>query len=135
MLSSDVEYTHVSAITKYKSDLIHGAFDQFIKIFTAIVGGSIWLSRQNDLTAVARENFRTLSNATVTLLVLYTAFSVLDDFRSWYGYRERLTIIGEHAEVQPKIKPANIWTAAIKPIGMVVAVLTALHFFWRFNPF
>jgi hypothetical protein len=135
MLSADAEYNHVSDITKYKSDLIHGAFDQFIKVFTAVVGGSIWLSRQKDLTKSDHMNFRTLSDVIVAILVIYTAISVIDDFRSWWGYRSRLTIIGKQSEINLKIGPPVLITSAIKPMVMVVTVFVALYFFWQFNPF
>ena len=135
MLSVDAEYAHVSAITKYKSDLIHGAFDQFIKIFTAIVGGSIWLSRQSDVLGVSRENYQVLSNATVAVLVIYGVVSVFDDFRSWWGYRVRLTEIGRHGSVDPQISPPKVWPAVLKPTAMAFAMVTALYFFVEFNPF
>jgi hypothetical protein len=133
ILSVEAEYKFVSDITKYKSDLIHNTFDRFLKIFTAIVGGSIWLSLQKNVTST-NNDYYFLADTAAALLSIFSALIIADDFRSWFGYRERSSALGGESNGRLRIKRPTIWPAFIVPSLMITAITTSSVLFAIYNP-
>jgi hypothetical protein len=43
MVTDDKQYEHVSQQVRHHNDRILGSFDLFIRLFSAVVAGAIWL--------------------------------------------------------------------------------------------
>jgi hypothetical protein len=59
----------------------------FVQLFSAIVGGAIWLSSQPTVTSEASKIYINLSNVLVSLVTLIASVMVFEDYRIWWGYR------------------------------------------------
>src|SRR5688500_16202225 len=64
------------------------AFKLFISLYSAIIGGSIWLSTQTSTQTPERlKSYGTLSNSAVLLLMGIAVILVFEAKRGWWGYR------------------------------------------------
>ena len=64
MLTDDKQYEHVSLQVRYHNDKIEGSFNPFIRLFSAVVAGAIWLSLQPGVARRAAQ-YALLSNLLV----------------------------------------------------------------------
>jgi hypothetical protein len=108
------------------------AFKLFVALYSAIVGGTIWLSAQ---ATQPKAPYAWLSNGVVILLTLVASILVFEAKRGWWGYREAQSKLVEKYEANdlrippPKLFPTVVTEGAML-IGMVIA---CIGFVW-FNP-
>ncbi len=135
MVSVDKEYEFVSAQVRFHIDKIFDSFKLFIQLFSAIVGGSIWLSLQPNMVAKAH-TYAAISNALVMLIAALCLVMVVEHNRAWRGNRKAQTRLGGKDETgKDRIPPPGSWRSSSTEIAMGLTVVAAVYLFWRYNPF
>jgi succinate dehydrogenase hydrophobic anchor subunit len=128
MVSKDKEFEYVtSQIIKHIERSVD-AFKMFIQLFSAIVGGAIWLSSQPTVTAESSKAYLNLSNVLMLLVTLIASVMVFENYRVWWGYRIAQSTLVPHVR-----KPR--WTGVTTGVVMIVCMVAGCILFWRFNPF
>ncbi len=130
MIEDKQQYDFFTDQITRKGVATYDAFKLFLQMFSAIVGGSIWLRLQID--GEAPLSYEYLSDALVVLLALVGVVLVIDNARSWWRYRVRLVeIVGDSAHRVPPPK----WDSVIAQFLMSVAMIAVTVMFVAFNPF
>jgi len=102
----------------------------FLPNFSAIVGGSIGLSR---IDGISNPQFVALSDG-VTLLLTFVCVSLVTfNLISWYGYRKVLSRMTANTEF-PVPQPSILKSCGIEAI-MCLAMVVACVMFLECNPF
>jgi hypothetical protein len=128
MVGDEKQYEFVSGQVRYHNEKIIESFEFFIKVFTTVVGGSIWLSMQKDV-ATKFGAYQTLSNSVVSVITIVAVIRVLENLRAWHGYRNA------QCRLEPSIPKPKPIRASVSEAVMVLGMITAAVLFVRFNPF
>jgi hypothetical protein len=136
MVTDDKQYEFVSKQVRYHNEKIIGAFKLFIQLFSAIIGGTIWLSLQPHITATRALSYAHISDILVTVLALFSSLWVFENLRAWHGYRgAQHRLGGLDAHGKPKIPAPRLLRASVSEAAMILIIAAATFLFWRFNPF
>jgi hypothetical protein len=128
MVSEDKEFEYVtSQIVKHVERSVD-AFKMFAQLFSAIVGGSIWLSTQPNISSEALKTYSNLSIGLVCVVTLIASFIILENYRTWRGFRQAQSKLMPHVP-QPKRR------AEMTGRVMIFCMITGCGLFWWFNPF
>jgi hypothetical protein len=128
-------YIYVCSQVRYFVERIHASFEFFVKLYSAVLGGTIWLSVQPGITAEKSTKFLVTSNALVIGLTLLSCFKLWDNVRAWRGYRHaqvKLTGLDEHGH--PKTPPPKNWPTHFEQIVVTAAMIGAAILYCVFNP-
>jgi hypothetical protein len=128
MVSEEKQYEFVSEQVRYFNEKIIESFNFFIKVFSAVAGGSIWLSMQKDY-AGKFSSYLTLSNSIVVLITVIAVIRVIENLRAWHGYRNA------QCRLDFRIPTPRPFRASVLEALMVVGMITAAVLFWVYNPF
>ena len=108
------------------------AFKLFISLYSAIVGGTIWLSIQ--LKAFAH-SYETLSNGVVLLVAVVAIILIVEAKRGWWGYRKKQSeLVGKTDDGQYRIPPPKLFPTALTEGAMVLCIAAATIGFVLCNP-
>src|SRR5580704_7936260 len=108
------------------------AFKLFIGLYSAIVGGAIWLSTQ---VAEPKPRYAWLADVVVLLVTFVASILVFEAKRGWLGYRKRQSELAGKDEVgRDRIKYPTLWPTALTEGAMVAGMLGACAVFVSFNP-
>jgi hypothetical protein len=128
MVSKDKEFEYVtSQIIKHVERSVD-AFKMFAQLFSAIVGGTIWLSMQSNVSLEATKIYAYLSGGLAMLVVFIAVFMIHEDYRAWRGFREAQSKLVPHVK-----KPS--WHAEKTAYAMIACMIIAGGAFCWFNPF
>ena len=129
-------YAFLNSQMRFRTEQIQGKFDLFIKIFSAVVAGSVWLSYQGELTPEARDKFALVSLLLVWWIALLNSAMILSHDAAWIGYRRAVVEHGpRYADGSPKVPPINLAFHKRVEFMMVAGMLAAALAFSIFNPF
>jgi hypothetical protein len=135
MVSVDKEYEFCSSQVRYHNERIIEAFQMFVKIFSAIAGGSVYLSLQKEVATKASV-YVLISDLLVILVAFIAIVMVLENLRGWRGYRSAQSRLGGLDESgSPRIPPPRLFRPALAEGCMILGVIAASAGFWLFNPF
>jgi hypothetical protein len=127
MVSEDKEFEYVtSQIVKHVERTVD-AFKLFAQLFSAIVGGAIWLSTQR----VSPEAAKTYSHLSVGLVILVTvivSIMILENYRAWRGFRAAQSRLVPHVPPPKRRSEKTGWV-------MILCMVAGCALFWWFNPF
>jgi hypothetical protein len=127
MLSIEKHCEMLSAVVRDRLASISDGFKLFVQLFTALVAGVV-VMRMTYAPERIPATFAWLSNGLAILITAATVLMVWDAFRSWHGYRKRLSeVAGESIIPPPKWFPSSVWI-------MVSVMLIACGLFCWFNP-
>ena len=129
MISDEKIFDFVSKRVEQTSSDTEAGLKLFLPMYSAILGGSIWLSDKLGRTIPAKYEY--LSDALVSLLTLVCVYIVIDNLRAWWGYRVQLSNLCAHSA--HKIGLPTVW-AAFMEVVLCVAMLGACVMFILFNP-
>jgi hypothetical protein len=136
VITPDKEYEFVSSQVRYHNEKIIEAFNLFIKLFSAIVGGSIWLRLQPGFDAAQALAFARMSSLLVVFLTAIAGLMVAENLKSWHGYRwaqARLGGVDEKGHF--RIPPPRTFRASVCEGAMMLTMVAAAILYWLFNPF
>jgi hypothetical protein len=137
MISDEKQYEFITsqiAIRDQKAFDTH--FSLFLRLFSAIVGGSIWLSMQKIANPSARTSYTLLSDLLVVLLTVVSIVMVVDNYRAWRGYRAVLSrLVGKDEFGNYQVPLPRLFPAAVMETAVVVCMIAVCVLFIWFNPF
>jgi hypothetical protein len=131
MISDEKQYEFITKRIGELSNATEDGLKLFIPMFSAILGGSIWLRFQ--IKGPAPLEYKYLSNALMSLLTLVCIVIVLDNLRAWWGYRVDLAKLTEGAKHESK--PPSIFPSAVIELVLCLAMAIACWMFITYNPF
>ena len=115
--------------------VLRGALNLFIRLLTAVVGGSIYLSLQPDIQDKA-QTYGGLSNVIVVLAAFLACAMIFENTRAWVGHRKAQSRLGGlDQDKNPRIPLPRVVRASVAQGIMVVSIIIATGLFWYFNPF
>jgi hypothetical protein len=133
MLSTDKHCELLTNLARDKSAAIYDSFKLFVQLFSGIVGGSVVVRLQYGQTVPA--GYVALSNALSALVVITCAVMILDAFRSWYGYSQKLSAVsGVSERGDILIARPSLYVSARTVAVMLGVMALALVGLIRFNP-
>jgi hypothetical protein len=130
MISDDKIFDYLTTRANQTSNDTEAGLKLFIPMYSAILGGSIWLSDKLEDPIPVR--YRYLSNALVALLTIVCIYVVLDNLRAWWGYRVQLAEITKESKYP---LPPPQWHAAVIEVVLCLGMLGACAMYVWFNPF
>ncbi len=108
------------------------AFKIFISLYSAIIGGVIWLSTQ---TAQPLPSYGLLSTGVVFLITFVAVIHVIEAKRGWWGYRKAQSeLVGKNKDGKYRIPPPKLFPTVLTEGAMITAMLVAAAGFYWFNP-
>lgn len=131
MISDEKHFDYIGAIITDRIDRSRDALKLFLQLFSAIVGGSIWLSIQPNISEAARKAYERASNGLVVLLVVVTVATICRAAIGWWKYREKLSTFDLGNDHVPPPTYGAIFAEGL----MVICVVIAGCFYISFNPF
>lgn len=129
MISDEKIFDFVSKRVEQTSADTEAGLKLFLPMYSAVLGGSIWLSDKLGKTVPSKYEY--LSDALISLLTLVCIYIVVDNLRAWWGYRNQLFELSKKSA--HKI-PRPQWWAAIMEVVLCAAMLVACVMFILFNP-
>jgi hypothetical protein len=135
MISNDKQFEYLGSQVKKHVQRSIEAFKLFLQIFSAIVGGSIWLSLQSSLTSPFRHRYVILTDAAAILLAAVVIVMVLDNLRAWRGYRIAMSnLAGKRPDGDYAI-PLPLMRSAITERAILFGIAVVTMLFCFENPF
>ena len=136
MISPEKEYEFVSGQVRYHNEKIIESFNLFIKLFSGVVGGSIWLTLQHGMTATRAASYARVSDGLACFLALLACLMIAENLRAWHGYRwAQVRLAGKNEKGEYRIPPPRIIRSSVTEGGMMLSVILAVVFYCLFNPF
>jgi fumarate reductase subunit C len=129
MISDEKQYEFITRQIGDLARATHDGLKLFLPMFSAIVGGSIWLRLQSKEKAP----YEYLTDALVIMLTVVCIAITLTNLKAWWGYRRKLSEITAKTKY-PAPKPVLFPSALIEMI-MCLAMLATCAIFVFFNPF
>ena len=130
MVPKEKIYEFLTSQAAIRSDRSIDAFKLFVQMFSAIVGGCIWLSIAQKSAQSARVEYVLLTNVAVAILFVVVTAMVGDNLRSWYSYRKQIAALGTGVGFS---KP-NMFSSALSEAAMLLGAFVACGLFIAFNP-
>lgn len=128
MVSEDKEFEYVTTqIVKHVERTVD-AFKLFTQLFSAIVGGAIWLSIQPSVSPEAAKTYSHLSVGLVILVTVIASIIILENYRVWRAFRVAQSRLVPHV---PRPKRSSEKTGWL----MILCMVAGCVLFWWFNPF
>ena len=125
MIEPAEQYKRTCALIDYYANRMGAAFDLFVKLSLATIGGFIWLKIQPDANKAkfALDNARWIIPILAALLTL----QLLSDLWSWWGNRVR------EAELikRPAIRPVFLKSGRLEYLRIAAAWLIAILSFYN----
>lgn len=129
MISDEKIFDFAAMRANQTSNDTDSGLKMFIPMYSAILAGSIWLT--DKLENAVPMNYRYLADALVILLTLVCSYTVLDNLRAWWGYREQLC---ELTRDSGHPIPPPTWKSAIMEFVLCVGMICACLMYVWFNP-
>jgi hypothetical protein len=127
-IPSEKQYEHLTSHLRYINDKIYQSFTLFIKLATTVIGGVFILHWKLPLEDPKRCSLSIATNWLLVLISISMLILIWNYFRSWRGYRKRLS---EQYPAIPNDK--NIWRWVTETVMSIVIFITCIAFF-VFNP-
>ena len=127
-IPSEKQYEHLTSHLRYINEKIYQSFTLFIKLTSTVVGGVFFLHWKLSLEDPKRCSFSTATDLLFILISTSMIVLILNNLRSWYNYRKRLS---EEYPAIPNDK--NIWRSVTEAVMCIVIVITCIAFL-IFNP-
>jgi hypothetical protein len=136
LVSEEKEFDYVVGQIRYLNDKIIESFNFFIKVFSAVVGGSVWLTLQKGMTVQLANEYAKISDGLVMFLAILVCLMIFEHLRSWHGYRKAQSRLSGKDEAGKYYIPApRRFRASVLEIAMMGTMITVATLFCLFNPF
>src|SRR5262249_51337075 len=111
MLNPEKHCEMLSANVRDRSEAMRGGFRLFIQLFSALVGGAIFL--RIHLPENIPAHFVWLSDLLAWFIVVASSILVWDSFRAWHGHRKKLSDVAGRNEDGVLVIPQISWWSYI----------------------
>jgi hypothetical protein len=122
-------YRFVTSQLSYFNEKIIEAFNLFIKLLTAIVGGVIWLRLQTDLGTVWIQ-IRGIVIGLVMLVGLSSILLVIFNLSSWWGFRKAESFL-LNGKIPPPVFPKSARQELLMMLVIAVSTIGASILIWN----
>ena len=130
MIDPELRYGFITSQLTYSNEKIVEAFNRFIQLFAAIVGGSIWLRIQPTAKGIRLGDYAPISDVLVLVVTSVSAAIVVNETLAWWGYR-----VAECSLVGRQLAQPHWWKSCWAEYLMLLSMAAACGAFWTFNPF
>jgi hypothetical protein len=130
MVTEDTLFAQYTEQMRYHDGKVGDGFGTFLRLFSAIVGGAIWLRLQSGFSGSSL-HYEMLSDVLVGLVFLQSWLTVREHSRAYYDnktLRSELIKSSPHHAKRRKI-------LGLTERGMVFSMLVATALFFAANPF
>ena len=127
-VSDDKLYEELKTHLRYLNEKMIQAFEMYIKVATAIVGGSFFLHMKLPANDSQRKLMSDGANALMILVGVGMTIIIINNLLSWHSYRK--TLSDNFSEIHFKRSPGT-WLVEIL---MCILILTTSFGFFAFNP-
>ncbi|HEY1606575.1 MAG TPA: hypothetical protein VGF77_13365 [Allosphingosinicella sp.] len=135
MISDDVHYRFVSEQCRYHSEKAGDAFTLFVKIFSAVVGGALWLQVQPHVNPAMSRQLGRAAAGLVLAVASLCSIRIAENMRAWKGYRKaQCRIAGNDSDGRPIIDPPNVLRASVEEGALIVSMFAASIGFALLDP-
>ena len=131
MVSEDKQYEFITNRIGDLSNATEDGLKLFIPMYSAILGGSIWLRFQ--IKEAVPPHYTYLSNGLVCLLTIVCIYIVADNLRAWRGYHKDLAKLTKTAPNPSEVPP--LFPSAFIEIVLCAAMTGACVVYIIWNPF
>ena len=128
MISDEKQYEFVTRQLNYHNDKIIDSFNQFVRLISAIIAGSIWV-----LTQQLNQDTHSLIGSILPWLILIISISsillILINLRSWWNYKKTISLfVGSERVPKPKF-PRSCSSEFVMILVIIITNLLFLLFF------
>jgi hypothetical protein len=127
-ISDDKQYEEIRTHLRYLNDKMIEAFNLFIKLATAIVGGTFFLHWKLAANDPQRTTFARGTDALLLLAAVGMTIIILNNLRAWYSYR------GTLSHLFPEISHKTRFWSWLTEVLMCVMMLGVAWGFCAHNP-
>ncbi len=129
MIENEKRYEFVTSQIRYHNEKVIESFNLFIRLFSGIVAGAVWLSTQSDPSAKHRV-IGIFAYVLVIMLMTMTSVTVIANVLQWYGYRRAESgLVGKD-----KVPPPTVLGSCWNEIAMLLCIISVSAVFCLFNP-
>lgn len=133
MVSDDKRWETIAAQITFHQTKTRDAFDFFVKIATAVVGGSAWLSVQDNVGDKAGK-LAVVGNLLLVFAALLTAFIISEHHNAWRRWRVAQSgLLGNNDTGNPII-PLPAKRSAGVDLAMAISAIIFSLVFCVLNP-
>lgn len=133
MLSDEKHCGIVSDHVRDKAAAMYDSFKLFAQLFSGLVGGAVIVRLQYG-GSISLDSIL-LSNVVAALIAVTCATLLLDAYRSWFGFRNRLSELAGRAADGSLIVPYPSHRLSARSLAiMLIVMAVALLVFIVFNP-
>lgn len=126
-------YQHLNDMMKFRTNQMESVFSIYIKIFTAIVAGSVWLSLQTGAGAKAADHAG-IAVFLVSWLALAACAMLLSHWVSWWRYRQHLSRCGPRTGTGDPVVPPPVFSFRAVELWMLVSIILSAVGYVIWNP-
>lgn len=129
MISDEKIFDFVAMRANQTSNDTDTGLKLFFPMYSAILGGSIWLTDKLEDSVPAK--YKYLSDVLVILLTVVCCYIVLDNLRAWWGYRKQLSELTKDSSHQ-LAGPTRV--GAVMEVVVCLGMIFACAMYVWFNP-
>lgn len=122
MISDETRYNFVTGQLNYHNDKIIDAFNLFLKLISAIIGGSVWVITQH----LEQAKVLLISKIVPWLILVISVSSImliLINLRSWWGYRKTMSSLVGAEKVSPPQFPRSCSSEIVMILTIFISAL------------
>jgi len=135
MISDEKQFEFVSAQISFFGQRQLDVFKLFLQLFSAIVGGSIWISLNKEILDANKAKLAWLSIILVWLILFIISVFAGENLRSWHGYRKASARLDDdNPNQEHRIPPPRWWPRMMWEIVAISGMAVAALLFSIFNP-
>jgi len=127
-ISDDKQYEEFKTHLRYLNDKMIEAFNLFIKLSTAIVGGTFFLHLKLEANDPQRLHIATGTDALMLLVAIGMTLVVINNLRAWHSYRSTLS------KLFPEIPKRTKFWSWFTEVLMCVLMIGVAWGFHALNP-
>lgn len=135
MVSVEKQYEYVTGQLAAQIDRMNTAFKNFVQLFTAIVGGVVWLSLETKVGSTELSVYAQTSTALVCILAAVSIVLIGGNLLSWWNYRRTQALLtADDPDPNLRVPPPKITLSYSVEAAMIGCILIACALFAYYNP-
>jgi hypothetical protein len=127
-IPADKQYEHLTTHLRYLNDKILEAFNHFITLASAIIGGTFYIHVNLAASDPRRSGLANPSSALLSVVGTGIIIMIVTNLLAWHRYRATLS------KVFPEIPLMRKSTAWLSETAMCVLIAITCVGFWLLNP-
>lgn len=130
MISDEKRYTFITEQLRYHNEKILQAFGLYVKLFSGIIGGLIWLYTQENIDENIKQDLRGIALWLIVLIAVSVGIGITANIRSWWEYRKVESVL-----VGPQILPGPKFRSLSSELCMFAVIIGSVIIYAKYWPF